>query len=92
MLHFLVTSLHSVWYVSYNLQLTWFLLQFCDDSLYLLLIFNFALYSIQVKEHLKIFAILKGVDEELLEIKVDEMVDEVSFWVLYVLVDEQFHL
>lgn len=76
----------------FQLTVDLILIAICDDSLYLLLIFNFALYSIQVKEHLKIFAILKGVDEELLEIKVDEMVDEVSFWVLYVLVDEQFHL
>ncbi|KAJ8624155.1 hypothetical protein MRB53_032685 [Persea americana] len=34
--------------------------------------------ELTVKEHLEIFAILKGVDEELLGIKVDEMVDEVG--------------
>lgn len=35
--------------------------------------------SIQVREHLEMFAVLKGVKEELLESVVAEMVDEVSF-------------
>lgn len=33
----------------------------------------------QVKEHLEIFAILKGVEEDVLERTVTDMVDQVSF-------------
>jgi ATP-binding cassette subfamily A (ABC1) protein 3 len=40
-------------------------------------------YSIQVREHLEIFAILKGVKEEFLERVVTDMIDEVSSSSLY---------
>ena len=40
-------------------------------------------YSIQVREHLEIFAILKGVKEEILERVVTDMIDEVSSSSLY---------
>ena len=43
------------------------------------LMFYFINFSIQVKEHLEIFAILKGVNEEFLERVVIDMIDEVSF-------------
>lgn len=40
--------------------------------------FDLINYSIQVREHLEIFAVLKGVKEEFLERVVSDMIDEVS--------------
>ncbi|XP_058083562.1 ABC transporter A family member 1 isoform X2 [Magnolia sinica] len=42
------------------------------------LVFGRSIRTDMVKEHLEIFAVLKGVEEELLETKVHEMVDEVG--------------
>lgn len=42
------------------------------------LMFYFINFSIQVKEHLEIFAILKGVNEEFVKRVVMDMIDEVS--------------
>lgn len=56
-----------------------FLLEMVDAEFWRLIKFELVKYFIQVREHLEIFAALKGVKEDILERDVTDMVNEVSF-------------